>query len=106
MAHDTNGDGTRGVNRLALAFFFALFAMGTISSSARGAIIPRIVPTELVPAANTLSFTVSNVGQVIGPLFAGFLVTRPHGFEYAYALHGEEQTSERGGVLEAAGTSD
>jgi MFS family permease len=57
-----------------------------IASSARGAIIPRIVPTELVPAANTLSFTVANVGQVIGPLFAGFLVKAPHGFEYAYGL--------------------
>ena len=44
------------------------FAM---ASSARGAIIPRLVPTELVPAANTLNFTVGNVGQVVGPLIAG-----------------------------------
>jgi len=57
-----------------------------VASSARGAIIPRIVPTELVPAANTLTFTVGNVGQVIGPLIAGALVTRPHGFGYAYAV--------------------
>jgi MFS family permease len=61
-------------------------AFFAISSSARGAIIPRIVDTELVPAANTLNFTVGNVGQVIGPLFAGFLVTLHHGFEYAYGL--------------------
>ena len=46
-----------------------------IASSARGAIIPRIVPAEEVPAANTLTFTVGNVGQVIGPLIAGVLVT-------------------------------
>jgi MFS family permease len=39
-----------------------------------------------VPAANTLNFTVGNIGQVIGPLFAGFLVTLDHGFEYAYGL--------------------
>ncbi|HEX8305990.1 MAG TPA: MFS transporter [Jatrophihabitans sp.] len=57
-----------------------------VASSARGAIIPRIVPVELVPAANTLTFTTGNVGQVIGPLIAGVLVTRQHGFAYAYAV--------------------
>jgi MFS family permease len=57
-----------------------------IASSTRGAIIPRIVDEELVPAANTLSFTIGNVGQVVGPLFAGLLVTRSHGFAYAYSL--------------------
>jgi MFS family permease len=61
-------------------------AFFAIASSARGAIIPRIVDVELVPAANTLNFTVGNIGQVIGPLFAGFLVTVDHGFEYAYGL--------------------
>jgi MFS family permease len=61
----------------------ALFA---IASSARGAIIPRIVDLELVPAANTLNFTVSNVGQVVGPLIAGMLVGLHHGFAYAYGI--------------------
>jgi MFS family permease len=55
-----------------------------ISSSTRGAIIPRIVPASLVPAANTLSFTAGNAGQVLGPLVAGVLVGLPHGFAYAY----------------------
>jgi MFS family permease len=59
-----------------------------IASSARGAIIPRLVDEDLVPAANTLNYTVATAGQVIGPLFAGFLVTRTHGFAYAYALDG------------------
>ncbi|HKC27190.1 MAG TPA: MFS transporter [Jatrophihabitans sp.] len=63
----------------------AFFAM---ASSARGAIIPRIVDVELVAAANTLNYTVATAGQVVGPLFAGFLVTRPHGFAYSYALDG------------------
>lgn len=57
-----------------------------VASSARGAIIPRIVPTELVPAANTLTFTTGNLGSVIGPLIAGALVTRQNGFGYAYAV--------------------
>jgi MFS family permease len=59
-------------------------AMFAVSSSTRGAIIPRLVHTELVPAANTLNFTVGNVGQVIGPLIAGVLVGFTHGFAYAY----------------------
>jgi MFS family permease len=49
-------------------------AFFAIASSARGAIIPRIVDTDLVPAANTLNYTVGNVGQVLGPLIAGVLV--------------------------------
>jgi MFS family permease len=57
-----------------------------VASSARGAIIPRIVPTELVPSANTLNFTVGNVGQVVGPLIAGVLVSLSHGFAYAYGI--------------------
>jgi MFS family permease len=57
-----------------------------IASSARGAIIPRIVEEDLVPAANTLNFTVGNVGQVIGPLIAGVLVGFTHGFAYAYGI--------------------
>jgi galactose mutarotase-like enzyme/MFS family permease len=48
----------------------------------------RIVPAELVPAANTLNFTVGNVGQVIGPLIAGVLVSLHHGFAYAYSIDG------------------
>jgi hypothetical protein len=55
-----------------------------IASSTRGAIIPRIVALDEVPAANTLTFTAGNIGQVVGPLIAGVLVTRSHGFVYAY----------------------
>lgn len=61
-------------------------AFFAVASSTRGAIIPRIVTPELVPAANTMTFTVGNVGQVLGPLIAGFLVTRHNGFSYAYAV--------------------
>ena len=57
-----------------------------VASSARGAIIPRIVPSDLVASANTLNFTVGNVGQVIGPLLAGALISLDQGFAYAYGL--------------------
>jgi MFS family permease len=55
-----------------------------VSSSTRGAIIPSIVPIPMIPAANTLSYTAGNVGQILGPLVAGVLVGLPHGFSYAY----------------------
>lgn len=71
---------------LILALVAAQSGFFAVASSARGAIVPRIVPLELVPAANTLTFTVGNLGQVIGPLIAGVLVTRQHGFAYAYAV--------------------
>jgi MFS family permease len=42
-----------------------------VSSPTRQAIVPRIVPTGLVPAANTLSYTTTTAGGVVGPLAAG-----------------------------------
>jgi MFS family permease len=60
--------------------------MFAVSSSTRGAIIPRIVPSDLVPAANTLNYTVGTFGGVVGPLLAGVVVSLNHGFVYAYAI--------------------
>lgn len=77
-----------GVGSVALILLLVVVQSGmfAVASSARGAIIPRIVDLELVPAANTLNFTVSNIGQVGGPLIAGVLVGLRHGFAYAYAI--------------------
>ena len=55
------------------------------ASSARGAIVPRLLPMELVPAANTLSFTAGNVGMVLGPLLAALLLSR-WSFALVYAV--------------------
>jgi len=76
------------VNSVALLLVLVVLqsAAFAIASSARGAVIPRIVPEELVAAANTLNFTVGNVGQVVGPLIAGVLVDLHHGFSYAYGI--------------------
>ncbi len=71
---------------LILCLVFVQSGFFAVSSSTRGAIIPRIVPLELVPSANTLNFTVGNVGQVAGPLIAGVLVGLRHGFGYAYGI--------------------
>jgi MFS family permease len=55
-----------------------------VASSTRGAIVPRVLPVELVPSANTLSFTASNLGMVLGPLLAGLILAR-WSFAAAYA---------------------
>ena len=77
-----------GVNSVGLILGLVVVqsAAFATSSSARGAIIPRIVSLDLVPAANTLNFTVGNVGQVAGPLIAGVLVGLRDGYAYAYAI--------------------
>jgi MFS family permease len=55
-----------------------------VASSTRGAIVPRVLPASLVPSANTLSFTASNLGMVLGPLLAGLILAR-WSFAVAYA---------------------
>lgn len=57
-----------------------------VSSSVLGAIVPALVPTDLVASANALYYTASTVGSVAGPLLAGAVVGRPHGFDYAYGI--------------------
>jgi MFS family permease len=56
-----------------------------VASSTWGALVPRIVPVTSVPAANTLSFTTSTTGAVIGPLLAGVVLSR-WSFAAAYSL--------------------
>ncbi|WP_189080411.1 MFS transporter [Mangrovihabitans endophyticus] len=60
-----------------------------VSSPARQAIIPRIVPTRLVPAANTLAYTTTTAGGVLGPLAAGLVFSvwgQGSGVTVAYAV--------------------
>ena len=56
-----------------------------VSTPTRSAIVPRLVPAGLVPAANTLSFTASNVGSIIGPMLAGLAIAR-WSFPVAYGI--------------------
>ena len=56
-----------------------------VSAPTRSAIVPRLVSVELLPAANTLNFTVSNVGAIGGPLVAG-VVLAWWDFAVAYAV--------------------
>lgn len=64
----------------------AVQAVGmAVSSPTRSAIIPRLVDMPLVPAANTLNFTVMQGGGLAGPLFAGVIISH-WSYAAAYAL--------------------
>ena len=56
-----------------------------VNQPTRSAIIPRIMPAELVPAANTLNFTLFGFGVLAGPLLAGLLIPTI-GLEWLYLL--------------------
>jgi MFS family permease len=74
---------------LLLALTALQSAAFAISSPARQAIIPRIVPQEMVPAANTLGYTTTTAGGVLGPLAAGLifgLYSTGAGITVAYAV--------------------
>jgi MFS family permease len=54
-----------------LAVQQAFFA---INSPTRSAAIPRMLPAEQLPAANSLNMTVQQFGAIVGPLLAGLLL--------------------------------
>ncbi len=45
-----------------------------VNQPTRSAIIPRIVPLDMVPAANALGMTVFSIGVIVGPLLVGILI--------------------------------
>jgi hypothetical protein len=76
-----------GVHRLSLLYVIAAVqgAFSATDSSARGAILPRLVRRELLPSANALGQLGFQTGLSAGPLFGGLLVGTL-GFGWAYGL--------------------
>lgn len=70
-------------------FLLSAVALGAtgfaISSATRGAIIPRIIGPELVPAANALNSLIFSLGAIAGPMIGG-VVLAWGGFASAYAI--------------------
>lgn len=65
-----------GLNSVWLIFvlFGLQQAFVAVNSPTRSAVIPRLVPAELVAPANALGFTIYVFGMVFGPLAAGALI--------------------------------
>ena len=76
-----------GVHRLSLLYAIAGVqgAFSATDSSARGAILPRLVRREMLPAANALGQLGFQTGLSAGPLLGGVLVGTL-GFAWAYGL--------------------
>ncbi|WP_283138736.1 MFS transporter [Rhizohabitans arisaemae] len=69
-----------------LLLLAALHSAGfAITAPTRGAMVPRLVPLEAVPAANTLNFLAGSLGTVLGPLLGG-VVLAGGGFALAYGI--------------------
>ncbi|MGV0773860.1 MFS transporter [Mycobacterium syngnathidarum] len=49
-------------------------AFYAVNSPTRSAAIPRMLPAEQLPAANSLNMTVMQFGAIVGPLMAGLLL--------------------------------
>ncbi|MBF6235981.1 MFS transporter [Nocardia otitidiscaviarum] len=59
---------------LILGLFAAQQAFFAVNQPARAAIYPRLLPSEQLPAANSLSMTVMQFGAIAGPVSAGMLI--------------------------------
>jgi MFS family permease len=75
------------VNRLFVIYILVGAQAGvfSIDSSARGAMLPRLIRGELMPAANALGQISQNTALTTGPLLAGVIVGTL-GYAYAYGL--------------------
>ncbi len=49
-------------------------AAASVYRPARSAMIPRLLPDKLVPAANTLASSTQSLGVIIGPVVAGYAI--------------------------------
>ncbi|MFT3873770.1 MAG: MFS transporter [Nocardioides sp.] len=70
---------------LLLVVFAVQQAFFAVNWPTRSAILPRLMEDELLPAANSLSMTVTQAGAIAGPLVGGVLIPIL-GFSWLYLL--------------------
>ena len=70
---------------LLLGLFSVQQAFFAVNQPTRSAILPKLLPPELLPAANSLNMTVFMAGAIGGPLVAGVLIP-VFGFEWLYLI--------------------
>src|SRR4051812_40344518 len=57
-----------------LGLFSVQQAFFAVNQPTRSAVLPRLLPDQLLPAANSLNMTVMQAGAIGGPLIAGALI--------------------------------
>lgn len=70
---------------LLLSLFAVQQAFFAVNQPTRSALLPRLLDTELLPAANSLNMTVMQAGGIAGPLVGGALIPLI-GFSWLYLL--------------------
>lgn len=70
---------------LLLGLFAVQQAFFAVNQPTRSAVLPKLLPAELLPAANSLSMTVFQAGAIGGPLLAGVLIP-VFGYEWLYLI--------------------
>jgi MFS family permease len=68
-----------------LCLFAVQQAFFAVNQPTRSAILPKLLPLELLPAANSLNMTVTQAGAIAGPLAAGVLIPVV-GLEWLYLV--------------------
>ncbi len=68
-----------------LGLFSVQQAFFAVNQPTRSALLPKLLPAELLPAANSLNMTVFQAGAIAGPLVAGALIP-VLGFEWLYLI--------------------
>ncbi len=70
---------------LLLCLFAVQQAFFAVNQPTRSAVLPKLLPPELLPAGNSLNMTVSQAGAIAGPLVAGALIP-VIGLEWLYLI--------------------
>jgi len=70
---------------LLLSLFSVQQAFFAVNQPTRSAVLPRLLPLPLLPAANSLSMTVMQAGAIGGPLIAGALIP-VFGYSWLYLI--------------------
>jgi MFS family permease len=70
---------------LLLCLFALQQAFFAVNQPTRSAVLPRLLPLSLLPAANSLNMTVMQAGAIGGPLIAGSLIP-VFGFPWLYLI--------------------
>jgi MFS family permease len=70
---------------LLLTLFAVQQAFFAVNQPTRQAVLPRLLPAHLLPAANSLNMTVFMAGGIAGPLVGGALIPLV-GFSWLYAI--------------------
>ena len=90
---------------LLLGLFSVQQAFFAVNQPTRSAVLPRLLPLNLLPAANSLNMTVMQAGAIGGPLIAGALIP-VFGFPWLYLIDTLTLIPTLGAVLRPAAAAD